>query len=164
MIRFVLGRGLFLLLSPPPLFFFTFHSIFLLNHNLPNLQMEFLKFISKLVTWFHREFYICLVNIQFSKIQTTNLENSKILNMIIIIIIIIIITKRKPHRLLSGTKIGGQSSPKPKSEWFIDKYPDKQHHGVKRFSICRSKTSLWKNRGPPENHKQKVKTRVRTQT
>ena len=44
------------------------------------VQMKFPKFISKLVTWFHTGFEICLVNIQFSKIQITNLENSEILN------------------------------------------------------------------------------------
>ena len=42
-----------------------------------------------------------------------------------------------------------------------DKYPDKRHH---LFNICRSKISLWKNRGPPGDHRQKIKTRVGTQT
>ena len=46
----------------------------------------------------------------------------------------------------------------------MDKYPDKRHHRIKRFKIRKSKISLWKNRGPFEDHKQEVKTRVGTQT
>ena len=44
------------------------------------------------------------------------------------------------------------------SKRLIDKYPDEWHHGVKRLNIRRSKISLWKNRGPLEDHRQKVKT------
>ena len=49
------------------------------------------------------------------------------------------------------------------SERLIDKHPNKQHHEIKRFNIYRSKISLWKNRGSPEDHWQKVKTRMGTQ-
>ena len=45
------------------------------------------------------------------------------------------------------------------SERLIDKYPDKR-----RFNIRRSKIRRWKNWAPLEDHKQKVKTRVRSQT
>ena len=41
------------------------------------------------------------------------------------------------------------------SERLIDK---KRHHGVKRFNIGRNKTSLSKNLGSLEDHRQKVKT------
>ena len=50
------------------------------------------------------------------------------------------------------------------SKRLIDKYPDKQYHGVKRFNIRRSKISPWKNRSPLEDHRQEIKTRVGTQT
>ena len=71
--------------------------------------------------------------------------------------------KRKPHRLLLRTKTGESQVRNQESERLIDKYPDKLHHGVKRFNICWRKINLWKNRGPTEDHRQKVKIRMGTQ-
>ena len=69
--------------------------------------------------------------------------------------------KRKPRCLHSGTKKSQVRN--WERERLIDKYPNK-HHEVKRFNIHKSKISKCKNRGPLENHRQKVKTRVGTQT
>ena len=55
-------------------------------------------------------------------------------------------------------QVGNRKSQRP-----IDKYPDKQHHGIKRFNLCRSKISLRKNRGSSEDHRKNVKTRMGTQ-
>ena len=43
------------------------------------------------------------------------------------------------------------------SKQLIEKYHNKRHR-IKRFYLCRSKISLWKNRGASEDHRQKVKT------
>ena len=40
------------------------------------------------------------------------------------------------------------------SERLIDKYPEKRHHGVKRFNVCRSKIICKKNQGPLEDLRQ----------
>ena len=61
------------------LIFLLFSTVDLMS-SVTRLQMEFKKFISKLATWFYTEFQLHLVNIQFSKIQITNLENGKINN------------------------------------------------------------------------------------
>ena len=46
----------------------------------------------------------------------------------------------------------------------IDKYSNKQLHVVKQLNIRRSKISLGKNQDPLKEPRQKVKSRVGTQT
>ena len=47
---------------------------------------------------------------------------------------------------------------KRKRKPLIDKYPNKQYHGIKWFNIYRRKISLGKNWASSKDHKQKVKT------
>ena len=58
--------------------------------------------------------------------------------------------RKENHIALSQEPRQGDSQARKRErKRLIDKYPNKQHHKIKQFNLCRSKISLWKNCPPP---------------